>query len=159
MDVLEYFYYGGMLYIGLKRFRDACEFLLMVGYNMLSIISSDTIVMLYIYIYVSFSMPYTQPPCLSSFMIMIIIIIILQAITAPANAISAIAVEAYKKYVLVYLIVHGDVPSLPKSTSLVVSRGLDAHAGLYQRFARVLKSCHKKATEFLESNVLEFQKV
>ena len=30
IDVLEYFYYGGMLYIGLKQFREACEFLLMV---------------------------------------------------------------------------------------------------------------------------------
>ncbi|PKI39840.1 hypothetical protein CRG98_039773 [Punica granatum] len=46
-------------------------------------------------------------------------------ITAPMNAINAIAVEAYKKYILVSLIQHGQFStSLPKYTSSVAQRNL-----------------------------------
>ncbi|OQS07184.1 COP9 signalosome complex subunit 3 [Thraustotheca clavata] len=110
LDVLEYFYYGGMINIGLKRFRDAAEFFLLV-------------------------------------------------ITAPANALSAIVIEAFKKYILVYLILHGDVPVLPKSTSVVVSHGLHAHTATYETFASQYKSKDLKAVvDFKNVNESEFAK-
>lgn len=50
-------------------------------------------------------------------------------LTCPANGLSAIALEAYKKYVLVSLIATGGVPSLPKYTSSVVQRHVKGTAG------------------------------
>ncbi|UYV76389.1 COPS3 [Cordylochernes scorpioides] len=44
------------------------------------------------------------------------------AITTPSMAVSHIMLEAYKKYILVALILHGKVPPLPKFTSKVVNR-------------------------------------
>ncbi|XP_064478967.1 COP9 signalosome complex subunit 3-like [Ornithodoros turicata] len=44
------------------------------------------------------------------------------AITTTSMAVSHIMMEAYKKYILVSLILYGKVPSLPKYTSQVVSR-------------------------------------
>ncbi|KAI7850763.1 hypothetical protein BDC45DRAFT_446544 [Circinella umbellata] len=43
-------------------------------------------------------------------------------VSAPAQAISAIQVEAYKKYILVSLIHYGRVPSLPKYTSAALEK-------------------------------------
>lgn len=45
-----------------------------------------------------------------------------QAITTPAMAVSHIMLEAYKKYILVSLILHGKVQPLPKYTSQIVGR-------------------------------------
>uniref|UniRef100_A0A8P4FV70 COP9 signalosome subunit 3 n=1 Tax=Dicentrarchus labrax TaxID=13489 RepID=A0A8P4FV70_DICLA len=70
---LCYYYYGGMIYTGLKNFERA----------------------LYFYE---------------------------QAITTPAMAVSHIMLEAYKKYILVSLILHGKVQPLPKYTSQIVGR-------------------------------------
>ncbi|RWS22858.1 COP9 signalosome complex subunit 3-like protein [Leptotrombidium deliense] len=44
------------------------------------------------------------------------------AITTPSMAVSHIMLEAYKKYVLIALILYGKVPPLPKYTSQVVTR-------------------------------------
>nr|CAD7589576.1 unnamed protein product [Timema genevievae] len=44
------------------------------------------------------------------------------AITTPALAVSHVMLEAYKKYILVSLILHGRVQSIPKYTSQVVGR-------------------------------------
>ena len=44
------------------------------------------------------------------------------AITIPSNAISAIVVESFKKYILISLILHGKLKSLPKYTSQIVTR-------------------------------------
>ena len=46
----------------------------------------------------------------------------IQAITTPAMAVSHIMLEAYKKYILVSLILHGKVQQLPKYTSQIVGR-------------------------------------
>ncbi|EFJ33217.1 hypothetical protein SELMODRAFT_439255 [Selaginella moellendorffii] len=46
------------------------------------------------------------------------------AFTAPAHVMNAIAVEAYKKYVLVCLIHNGQVPPFPKYTPSIVQRNL-----------------------------------
>ncbi|XP_065752487.1 COP9 signalosome complex subunit 3 isoform X2 [Phocoena phocoena] len=70
---LCYYYYGGMVYTGLKNFERA----------------------LYFYE---------------------------QAIATPAMAVSHIMLEAYKKYILVSLILLGKVQQLPKYTSQIVGR-------------------------------------
>ena len=70
-EVLLYYYYGGMVYIGLKRMRRALEFLSL-------------------------------------------------CVSAPADATSAIMVEALKKYHLVSLLVHGKSLPLPKYASHTV---------------------------------------
>ncbi|KAK3091308.1 hypothetical protein FSP39_018814, partial [Pinctada imbricata] len=44
------------------------------------------------------------------------------AVTTPSMAVSHIMLEAYKKYILVALILQGKVPNLPKYTSQVVAR-------------------------------------
>lgn len=75
-DFFLYCYYGGMIFIGQKRFRKALELL----HNV---------------------------------------------VTAPMSSINAIAVEAYKKYILVSLIHHGQFsPTLPKYTSSAAQRNL-----------------------------------
>uniref|UniRef100_A0A8C2H1E2 COP9 signalosome complex subunit 3 n=1 Tax=Cyprinus carpio TaxID=7962 RepID=A0A8C2H1E2_CYPCA len=70
---LCFYYYGGMIYTGLKDFERALYFFE-------------------------------------------------QAITTPAMAVSHIMLEAYKKYILVSLILHGKVQQLPKYTSQIVGR-------------------------------------
>ncbi|WVZ95341.1 hypothetical protein U9M48_041122 [Paspalum notatum var. saurae] len=94
-DLFLYCYYGGMIYIGLKKFPKALELL----HN---------------------------------------------AVTAPMSSLNAIAVEAYKKYILVSLIQNGQaqnkncakrkpelVPSFPKYTSATAQRNLKNHAQIY----------------------------
>ncbi|XP_062192484.1 COP9 signalosome complex subunit 3-like [Phragmites australis] len=81
-DLFLYCYYGGMIYIGLKKFPKALELL----HN---------------------------------------------AVTAPMSSLNAIAVEAYKKYILVSLIQNGHVPSFPKYTSSIAQRNLKNHAQIY----------------------------
>jgi len=57
------------------------------------------------------------------------------AITAPAVVLSAIMVESYKKYILLSLLVHGKVSSLPRHTSAVVQRYHKTAFPQYQEFA------------------------
>ncbi|XXG45056.1 hypothetical protein AAC387_Pa02g0242 [Persea americana] len=81
-DFFLYYYYGGMINIGHKRFHKALEFL----HN---------------------------------------------AVTAPMSVLNSIAVEAYKKYILVSLIHNGQVPSFPKYTSSVAQRNLKSYTQPY----------------------------
>ncbi|KAG2455427.1 CSN3 protein, partial [Polypterus senegalus] len=85
---LCYYYYGGMIYTGLKNFERA----------------------LYFYE---------------------------QAITTPAMAVSHIMLEAYKKYILVSLILHGKVQPLPKYTSQIVGRFIKPLSNAYHDLAQV----------------------
>ncbi|KAN0015975.1 hypothetical protein ACTFIU_005925 [Dictyostelium citrinum] len=55
-------------------------------------------------------------------------------ITAPASALSAIAVEAYKKYLIVNLIQYGTVQHFPKCTPAVVQRNIKSHCKPYTEF-------------------------
>ena len=55
--------------------------------------------------------------------------------TASATALSAIAVEAYKKLVLCSLVLRGAKPTLPKYTSSAVSRNLKPCAAAYNEIA------------------------
>ncbi|WAQ96152.1 CSN3-like protein [Mya arenaria] len=55
-------------------------------------------------------------------------------ITCPSTAVSHIMLEAYKKYILVALILHGKLPTLPKYTSPVVARYIkDTTMGLVKQ--------------------------
>ena len=56
-----------------------------------------------------------QFTCFSNFLLF-------QAITVPSMAVTHIMLEAYKKYILVSLMVNGKVSSLPKYTSHVVAK-------------------------------------
>lgn len=85
-DMLLYYYYGGLIYTGLKEYKKALGFFRLV-------------------------------------------------VTAPAVVLSAIMVEAYKKYVLVSLLVHGKVLSLPRYTSSVVQRYHKTSFPQYHEFA------------------------
>lgn len=55
----------------------------------------------------------------------------LAAITAPTYVVNAITVAALKKFILVALLHHGEVPPLPKHTAPAVSRGVKSEAGTY----------------------------
>jgi len=85
-DMLLYYYYGGMIYTGLKDYKRAFNFFR-------------------------------------------------TAVTSPAVVLSAIMVESYKKYILVSLLVHGKVVSLPRYTSSVVQRYHKTSFPQYQEFA------------------------
>ncbi|TKS90152.1 COP9 signalosome complex subunit 3 [Collichthys lucidus] len=85
---LCYYYYGGMIYTGLKNFERA----------------------LYFYE---------------------------QAITTPAMAVSHIMLEAYKKYILVSLILHGKMQPLPKYTSQIVGRFIKPLSNAYHELAQI----------------------
>ncbi|CAL9199878.1 unnamed protein product [Musa hybrid cultivar] len=97
-DHFLYCYYGGMINIGLKRFRKALG-------------------------------------CLHN------------VVTAPMDALSVIAVEAYKKYILVSLILNGQVPRFPKYTSSTAQRNLkrhtqDSNVGLVKQVLSSLYKCN-----------------
>lgn len=87
-DFLLYFYYGGMIYTGLKQLGKALIF-----YR--------------------------------------------NAITAPAVAMSSIMVEAYKKYILLSLLVNGKMSALPRHTSSILQRHHKTGFPQYNEFATV----------------------
>ncbi|KAJ8037627.1 COP9 signalosome complex subunit 3 [Holothuria leucospilota] len=62
------------------------------------------------------------------------------AITTPSMAVSHIVLEAYKKYILVSLILHGKVPNLPKYTSPVVSRFIKPLSQSYHELSNACAS-------------------
>ncbi|KAJ3281628.1 hypothetical protein HK104_011358, partial [Borealophlyctis nickersoniae] len=61
-------------------------------------------------------------------------------VSAPASVVSAIQVEAYRKYVLVSLLVDGKVRPLPKYTSAPVTRSFRSFCAPYQEFAQAYES-------------------
>lgn len=64
------------------------------------------------------------------------------AITTPSMAISAIIVESYKKYILVSLMLHGKIKSLPKYTSQVVTRNIKNLVPAYTELANAYNTCN-----------------
>eukprot|EP01132_Coremiostelium_polycephalum_P009056 gene9056-11094_t len=81
-DVLCYFYYAGIIFTTLKKYKHALE---------------------------SFKMVFT----------------------APATAISAIAIEAYKKYLVIHLIQNGQSPNFPRYTPNIIQRNIKVHCKAY----------------------------
>lgn len=59
-------------------------------------------------------------------------LLLLQLISTPANVLSSLVVEGYKKMLLVSLITSGNAPSLPKYTSNSVSRHLKNYTSEYE---------------------------
>jgi len=77
-------------------------------------------------------------------------------ITAPAMVLSAVMIECYKKYVLVSLITHGQLQSIPKYTSSVVQRNLKATCPQYTEFVNAYSTnstdeVHKVAAQHAEA--------
>ncbi|KAI9914717.1 hypothetical protein PsorP6_008535 [Peronosclerospora sorghi] len=101
VDFLGYAYYGGLLYLGEKRYQDALDFFQL-------------------------------------------------AVTAPALSLSAFVIEAYKKMLLVTLILHGEAVVLPKYTPFVVTRHVENHCTAYVDLANAL---------VVEKDFLALQKV
>ncbi|XP_031572138.1 COP9 signalosome complex subunit 3-like [Actinia tenebrosa] len=71
------------------------------------------------------------------------------AVTCPAMDVSHIMLEAYKKFILVSLILHGKITGLPKYTSNVVQRFLKPLSAPY----------HELATSFASNNQGTLQSV
>ncbi|XP_042463914.1 COP9 signalosome complex subunit 3-like isoform X3 [Zingiber officinale] len=61
-------------------------------------------------------------------------------VTAPMTTLNAICVEAYKKYILVSLILNGQVPSFPKYTSSAAHRNLKNYTQPYVDLANFYAS-------------------
>jgi len=80
------------------------------------------------------------------------------AVTCPTAAVSHIMLEAYKKYMLVGLLVHGDKPkdavSLPKFTSPVVSKFLKP---LCRAYSDVVTAYHLNSADQLKALVPKFR--
>jgi len=64
------------------------------------------------------------------------------AITSPSLAVSHIMLEAYKKYVLVALILYGKVPTLPKYTSQITARFIKPLSQPYHDLVTAYSSNH-----------------
>lgn len=119
---LCYYYYGGMIYTGLKNFERALYFYEQVIERQpqpQSFIQSDSVDCVNWPLWLCGSGSLPRP----------------QAITTPAMAVSHIMLEAYKKYILVSLILHGKVQPLPKYTSQIVGRFIKVSTGVACAFA------------------------
>jgi len=90
-DVLTYFLYAGMIYMGIKEWRRAADYLT-------------------------------------------------YAIVAPGNACSQIQLDAYKKYILVGLLLDGKSLPIPRSTTSVANRAYKALSKPYESFAAAFKA-------------------
>lgn len=64
------------------------------------------------------------------------------AVTTPSMAVSHIMLEAYKKHVLVSLILHGKIATLPRYMSHIVSRYIKPLCQPYHELATAYGSCH-----------------
>lgn len=110
-DLLLYYYYGSMVYIGLKQFNLAQEALSTV-------------------------------------------------LHVPTNTITAISVEAFKKHILVSLIVQGKSPSLSsKSGASQIFRHLRTYASEYVNFGETYETNQvDKVSEYITKHTEVFQK-
>uniref|UniRef100_A0A7S0F2X9 COP9 signalosome complex subunit 3 n=1 Tax=Hanusia phi TaxID=3032 RepID=A0A7S0F2X9_9CRYP len=82
------------------------------------------------------------------------------AFTMPCHALNEILVETYKKYVLVSLIVHGEVQPLPKYSANIVQRLIKSCCSEYNEIANAcsankldeLRNCVEKHKNLLTKN-------
>ena len=81
-------------------------------------------------------------------------------VTVPAIAVSHIMMEAYKKYVLIWLIVHGDQPKeslvFPKYTSPIVNKYIKPICAAYHE---VVKTFHANQHSELEACIVKYASV
>jgi len=81
------------------------------------------------------------------------------ALTTPSSSLSAIQVEAFKRYVICCLIVHGELIQLPsKTTSAAVARNIERVCLSYIDFARAYKKSTDSAQKVIEEKAEEFTK-
>jgi len=81
------------------------------------------------------------------------------ALTIPSMMLSAVHVEAFKKYILCCLIVHGELMRLPeKTTSHVVSRNVDRICPAYLELTRAYRRGPEEMHKCLEANQDIFKK-
>lgn len=78
------------------------------------------------------------------------------AVTTPAMAVSHIMLESYKKYILVSLILHGKITTLPRLTSQVVSRFIKP---LSQPYHELATACMANNSEGARNIVTKNQEV
>jgi len=82
------------------------------------------------------------------------------AVTCPTSAVSHIMLEAYKKYLLVSLLVHGDKPkdavALPKFTSPIVGNFLHP---LCHAYSEVVKAYHLNSSEALRNVLTKYREI
>lgn len=79
-------------------------------------------------------------------------------ITAPMTSLNAIAVEAYKKYILVSLIHNGQVPPFPKYTSSSAQRNLKNYTQPYVELANAYATGKRSELETsIQGNMEKFQ--
>lgn len=76
------------------------------------------------------------------------------AITTPAMAVSHVMLEAYKKYILVSLILHGKVQNIPKYTSQVVGRFIKP---LSQAYHDLASSYSTNNSDDLKATITKYQ--
>ena len=83
----------------------------------------------------------------------------LNCVTCPSKVLSAIAIEAYKKYYLTSLLAYGkSPPELPKLTSSVVKRNAPSLVSSYKRFADAYKANNLVSmNNIAQENLEEFQ--
>jgi len=80
-------------------------------------------------------------------------------LTTPSGSLSAIQVEAFKRYVICCLIVHGELIQLNnKLTSPAVSRNIDRVCISYIEFARAYKKSADSAQKVIDEKQEEFTK-
>ena len=83
-----------------------------------------------------------------------------QAISAPAQSLSAVVIESHKKYVLVSLLIEGQVGTLPKYTSSFVIRQLKLINPAYLEFAKAYQTFKQDVLkESFAKYLPEFNKV
>lgn len=81
------------------------------------------------------------------------------AVTTPAMAVSHIMLEAYKKYILVSLILQGKIAPLPKYTSQVVGRFIKPLSQPYHELATACQNNHSEiARNIIMRNQDHFQR-
>lgn len=114
---LLYYYYGGMIYTAMKRFQRAEYFFEVV--SMCSVSRPHTHKALLYFLY-------TSPISLLN-----IIFIMFQVICVPATVLSTIMVEAYKKLILVRLILHRPDTSLSKFAPLILNRYMKVSGAIF----------------------------
>lgn len=78
------------------------------------------------------------------------------AVTLPARAVSHIMLEAFKKYILVSLILNGKIQLLPKFTSQVVARFIKPLSSPYVELAA---ACQVNNTEIARAVAMKHEHV
>lgn len=150
VQFLRYFYYGGIVYTGVKQWKHALDSFLTVSRRCLlgspavsarqnlSINRGVWRTLCHLTRAYTCLLPsHDAPNALNRRHSRSLLLP--QLITTPANVLSSIVVEGYKKMLLINLITSGNAPTLPKYTSNSVSRHLKNYTSEYEALATSCK--------------------